>query len=173
MSLVAVLVWILSFGGGWLATVSAEHLQLLYLWSQGAFFILFIYTPFLPPCAPALRKKGSVASVVGADTLDPHLGNQIEKAQHDEMLVAWEVGNNGRVSPPASSCCVPPPPHAPSSLCAQPHALTTAWLVQRKLSQSEALKAGIYLLFPSSLPEKGCCLPSGPAGNFLCGSCWF
>lgn len=80
----------------------------------------------------------------------------------------------GRVSPPASTRCVHPLlPHASSSLHARSHALTAVWFVQRKLSQREALKAGIYLLFSSSLPERGRCLTSGPAGNFLCGSCWF
>lgn len=41
--------------------MSAGHLQLLHLWSQGVFFIFFIYTPH----HPAQMKKESVAFGVG------------------------------------------------------------------------------------------------------------
>lgn len=45
MPLVAVLVWVLSFGGVQLATVSAEHLQLLL---EPGSFLNFIYLSTLP-----------------------------------------------------------------------------------------------------------------------------
>lgn len=138
----------------------------------GSFFrFLYLYT--LPPCSPAQMKKESVAFGVGwGGGIPPILTSGI-KLQVLSMAKCWwreEWKTRGELLLQL--------PHVLSLVLLTPRPLSVHRLMpspQHGLSEgswvSEALKLGFYL--PSRLPERGCCLTSGPAGNFLCGSCWF